>query len=508
MHREHDPRRSVSSYTLGAAMRAGPKAAITAAPLDLSWLPKSGGARVIAFIERYVMVTTGKGALEPMKLMVWQKDLLHGLFSRPRPWQALVSIARGNGKSTLSAAIAVYGLFADPDVEGSASVLCLASTERQARIVWGIARRMIELNPELHEQVQVFQDRVYVPETDSTLEPMPAIADALQGYNPSLAVVDELHVVAPDVWAAMLLAGGKRKQSLVLSVSTPAGDQTGAMWRLVELGRRGVDASLYFREYAAPEDCAIDDENMWPLANPAMTGRGAFLNAAGIRNSLGKTSEANFRRYRLGQWAQADEAWMPRPMWDACADIEAYIEDGAEVVLGFDGSISGDATALVVCSIATTPHVDVAGLWERPEDASPDWRVSEVVVENTIRQACERWSVKEIVADTYLWRGMLDRLEADGFPVVEFPQSAARMAPATSKLYDAVAEKQLTHSGDPRLARHISNAIAKAEARGVRLVKEHKKSTRRIDLAIAAVMAHDRASSHDANDYDVMQSAW
>lgn len=365
---------------------------------------------------------------------------------------------------------------------------------------------MIELNDELHEQVQVFQDRVYVPGTDSTLEPMPAIADALQGYNPSLAVVDELHVVAPDVWAAMLLAGGKRKKSLVLSVSTPAGDQTGAMWQLVELRRRGQDPSLYLREYAAPEGCAIDDETMWPLANPAMTGRGAFLRVAGVRDSLGKTSEANFRRYRLGQWAQADEAWMPRPMWATCADSDAYIEDGARVVLGFDGSISGDATALVVCSIASTPHLDVAGVWERSEDSPPDWRVSEALVENAIRQSCERWKVREIVADVYLWRGMLDRLEAEGYPVVEFPQSAARMVPATGKLFDAVAERQVTHSGDPRLARHIGNAIAKAESRGVRLVKEHKKSTRRIDLAIAAVMAHDRASTHDANDYDVLDS--
>jgi phage terminase large subunit-like protein len=38
--------------------------------------------------------------------------------------------------------------------------------------------------------------------------------------------------------------------------------------------------------------------------------------------------------------------------------------------------------------------------------------------------------------------------------------------------------------------------VLKADSRGTRLVKEHKDSKRRIDLAVAAVMAHDRARHH------------
>ena len=52
--------------------------------------------------------------------------------------------------------------------------------------------------------------------------------------------------------------------------------------------------------------------------------------------------------------------------------------------------------------------------------------------------------------------------------------------------------RQVTHVGDKRLVRHVSNAVLKADSRGTRLSKEHKDSRRRIDLA-AAVMAHDRA---------------
>jgi phage terminase large subunit-like protein len=68
------------------------------------------------------------------------------------------------------------------------------------------------------------------------------------------------------------------------------------------------------------------------------------------------------------------------------------------------------------------------------------------------------------------------------------------MAPATARFYEAVVNGALTHSGDSRLARHIGNAVLREDARGARLAKERKDPPRRIDAAVAAVMAHDRAA--------------
>jgi phage terminase large subunit-like protein len=80
-------------------------------------------------------------------------------------------------------------------------------------------------------------------------------------------------------------------------------------------------------------------------------------------------------------------------------------------------------------------------------------------------------------------------------PVEEFPQSPARMTPATQRFGEAVLNKALTHSGDPDLARHVGNVVVKNDSRGHRIVKEHRDSTRRIDLAVAAVMAYAAAST-------------
>lgn len=51
----------------------------------------------------------------------------------------------------------------------------------------------------------------------------------------------------------------------------------------------------------------------------------------------------------------------------------------------------------------------------------------------------------------------------------------------------------MTHSGDPVLTRHVSNAVLKSDARGVRIHKETKSSPRKIDAAVASIMALERA---------------
>jgi phage terminase large subunit-like protein len=135
-------------------MKAGPKGSVTAPPLDLRRLPRRGAARAIAFIERYVTVPKGTGAKHRLKLRPWQREIIRGVLDEPRPRQALVSIPAGNGKSTLAAALGLYGLLAD-GVEG-AQVLVVASDERQARIIQNTARRMVELDKALSARVEVF----------------------------------------------------------------------------------------------------------------------------------------------------------------------------------------------------------------------------------------------------------------------------------------------------------------------------------------------------------------
>jgi phage terminase large subunit-like protein len=114
--------------------------------------------------------------------------------------------------------------------------------------------------------------------------------------------------------------------------------------------------------------------------------------------------------------------------------------------------------------------------------------------EEAIRAACCRWRVRELVADPYRWARSLQILAGEGLPIMEFPQTAPRMAPATSRFTEAVLNGALTHNGDRQLAQHVANAVIKEDQRGGRLSKPDKNSPRRIDAPVAAVMAFHRAA--------------
>jgi phage terminase large subunit-like protein len=468
----------------------GPRPDITALPLDLSGLGTTRAARAISFIET-LTVPSGKGARRPLRLRRWQKSIVRKVLA-PGIRTAVVSIPRGNGKSSLAAALGLWALVDGP--EGAQVPVVAGVSERQSRICFSIARRMVELEPALSERVQIFQDRLYMPHHDASLFPLPADADALLGANPTFTLVDELGVIDAEVFEAMRLASGKRAESTLLAIGTPPREPDSIMRTLVEHGRLEDDPTFALVEYAAPIACDKSDRKAWKQANPAL---GDFLYEDVFETEAKTVRESTFRQFRLGQWVgQPEEAWMAPETWAAVHETRVSHEADHDVVLALDGSFSQDCTAVVGCTVEENPHIFVVGCWENPRPGDDTFRIDVQEVEQTIRDACRQYNVLEVTADPYRWTRTLQVLADERIPVSEFPQSPSRMTPATTALYEAVVNDQVTHDGDKRLARHVANAVLKADSRGTRLAKEHRHSKRRIDLAVASVMAHDRARYH------------
>jgi hypothetical protein len=134
-------------------------------------------------------------------------------------------------------------------------------------------------------------------------------------------------------------------------------------------GEHPGDPLTVWRDHSTAgfEDHPVDCRHCWALANPAF---GDFLAEDGLVACLPpKMRESNFRRARLCQFVdQLEDAWLPPGTWAACTDAVRSIADGADVVLGFDGSFSGDCTALVACTVADRPHVELVELWEPAEE--------------------------------------------------------------------------------------------------------------------------------------------
>ncbi|SHV28109.1 phage terminase [Mycobacteroides abscessus subsp. abscessus] len=471
-------------------MKAGPKGAIKAAPLDFSYLSEDRAGRRLAFIAEYLVVPKGVGAGKPVQLRDFQTEIITGAFG-PGIRTGLVSVARANGKTGLAAMLAVAELFVGPP---SAEVLVVASDQRQANITLRMAKRMIELNPELAERAQIFADRIVVPHNDGLLLPLPAEPGALHGHDPSLLIVDELHVVTEGVWEAVTSVSGKRPESLTLAISTPSTSPDCIMWKLVEHGRTGDDPAFYLKEFAAPDGCPTDDRAAWLTANPAMACEEPFLAEDGLEAARRTLREPVFRQLRLGQWVTGAEAWLPWGAWEDCR-TERAPRPRERVVLAFDGSASGDSTALVGCTL--DGHLWVEGLWENPGD--PRWRVPREDVDRAVDVAFTKYDVAELACDPWGWRSEIEAwAKRHGEKrVLEWNTAhAARMAPATDRLYQAVVTNVVTHDGDPRMAAHIAHCVAKSTPQGDLVSKDKRGSPRKIDAAVAAIVAYDRAAFH------------
>lgn len=492
-----------------SSLSSWPPAWVTPSKLEFG----SRGADAVDFINTFVTLTkdsiAGKAG-ESIKLRVWQEQLLtetleldeQGLF---RKRTALWGMARKNGKSALITGLGLWFLINGD--EGGEVYSCAAEKE-QARITFGDARKIIEREPELAAMCNIYRDVIEVPSTGSIWRVLSAEAYSKEGLNASAVIFDEVHALQDRaMWDVMQLSMASRRQPIMLATTTCGvkSDSTGqdsTAYQLYQYGQRVargeiVDPSFYMAWWEAPLDSDHRDEKTWMLANP---GYNDLNSKSDFESMVKRTPEPEFRTKRCNQWVSSKNAWLPAGVWETLqADVVVSNDD--EIVLGVDGSFSGDTTAIVAVTVPKSqddkPHVWLVKAWEKQPNDPDDWRVDTIEVEDTIRIFCRDYrNVKEIAFDPFRWQRSMQVLMDEGLPVVEWPStSARRMIPACQKVFDSVTEGTLTHDGSPLLARHIDNCVLKVDNLGARIVKESRNSNRRIDAAVAFVIAYDRATS-------------
>ena len=466
------------------------------------------GAEVVSFIEGLclqVKDSVGGMAGSPMILRDWQKMLLADVFARRADGRrkhrtAIIGMARKNGKSALGSGIALHALMLGPT---GGEVYSCAADRDQARIVFGSAKKMIELSPELSSVCTIYRDVIEVVSTGSVYRVLSSEAFTKEGLSPTCVIYDELHS-APndDLWNVMTLAQAARRDALTIAVTTAGvrSDTTGGdstAYRQFLYGQQVAsgeitDPSFFMAWWKGADNANHLDPESWLAANP---GFGDLCDAEDFESAVKRTPENEFRIKRMNSWVSSQHAWLPAASWEGLR-ADRVIDSSIPVVLGFDGSFNGDATALIGCTVEAEPFIWVEEVWEKGPGDHESWRVPISEVEARIMQACSDYNVLEVACDPYRWQRSMEALADSGVPISEYASSSpARMVPATAKFYDAVTGSTLSHDGDPTLRRHIGNCAVKTDRLGPRIVKEHRSSSRRIDAAVAAVIAFDRATA-------------
>lgn len=465
-------------------MQRGPKGVAWPVPLEFS-CEGSPSERFRQFAAKYLRLKDDS----PLVLRDWQVELVASVLDPvPRPRAGAWALARGNGKSSLAAALAVFVLMTGgPDT----SVDVVAVDERQAMLVFGMASKFVARHEHLAMRVNTYRDRLVYPAMGSEMTCLPGTAAALEGRNPDLCICDEGGRIDPEVYEVCALAGGKKPESLVLLIGTPGPRPDNVLARFREHAATHPDdtTQVYVEHSADGFDHGTDCEHCWALANPALDD---FL----YRDALTalqppKMTESHFRRTRLVQWVQDnDSPFVTAGVWDGLTEVRG-VPDGADVVIGLDGSHNGDCTALLVGTVDKRPHFDTLAVFTPSRDAPVDV----LAVEDTIRAACQRWNVRELVLDPFRWTRTGQVLAAENITVVEFPHSPSRLTRATTELHTAIVNGGLTHSGEDTLRKHVLAASVVESDGGLRLGKQSRSvHAPRIDLAACLVMAHSRCS--------------
>ena len=220
----------------------------------------------------------GEWAGQPFTLEPWQVFIVGSLLGWKRAngtrrfRTGYLEVPRKNGKSTLLAGLGLYGLVMDR--EAGAEVYCAATMRDQAKIVWGEAARMRDRSPSLASRVRKFVGSLAVEETHSKMVPLGADADVLDGLNPHVVIIDELHAHRTRaVLDVMDSATGARREPLLVMITTAGTDRTSVCWEQHAYAERVLagtveDDSLFC--YIATIDEGDDwrERASWIKANP------------------------------------------------------------------------------------------------------------------------------------------------------------------------------------------------------------------------------------------------
>jgi phage terminase large subunit-like protein len=417
------------------------------------------------------------------------------------------------------AAYALYRLLHDTDAP---EVLLAASSDKQAGrlfdAVVAFVRRNADIAAKLH--LRDYIGEIARADGGGKIIRMASDPSTVHGYNPSLVICDELHAwTKPSqskTWAALTSGGGAREAAegenegsgtQVFTITT-AGDaverEDSILGRLLDGNEehgdleehpglrisRNWDARVLVYNHTAPTDDPADTPKM-KLANPASWITEKYLAKQAANPEL---TNADVLQLHGCVWAAGERHWLPEGVWDACAVHRPVPPAGTKVVLGFDGSDRLDSTAIVGCT--TDAHLFVVGVWERPTKAG-EWKVPRGEVEARLHEAMGHWDVQMLVCDPPGWHREIEEWgERYGSTLtIMYPTNRTQlMAAACGKFFTAVVEKRLTHDGNPTLARHLANAVTKETMHGRYITKEHPTSHRKIDCAVAAIVAHDLAA--------------
>ena len=360
--------------------------------------------------------------------------------------------------------------------------------------------------------------RLYLHGRQGRLEPVTAAAGSREGQPITYALLDETHLYTRRNGGVKLAATirrtaakmGGRTQETTNAPMLGEGSVAEQSGHAVDRGFSGIlwDAK---RPDTEPEPDWTDEQMLTALRTAYGDAHWVDLDRilADVRDPATDWTDA--LRFFFNIRAAGQSRAIDPKVWDSRA-APREVPAGSYIGIGFDGSVSGDATILRGC----TPdgYSFLIGAWERPDNVE-EWSVPRLQVHERVAWAFSYFKVGRMFCEPPKWWTEIEVWAAkygndsEGKPRVLALDtfSQARMAPAVDRWMISLREGTHTHDGDPMTTAHVKathrekvrvNAPDLDGRTLYKLVKGEGTERRRIDACIADVLALEAAMTMPA----------
>ena len=319
--------------------------------------------RAIRFVEGFCHHSRGRSDL--LKLELWQKAALSLIFGlveadgRRYFREVVLVVGRKNGKTLLASAVMACCLYLDG--EYGAEIYCVAPKLDQADIVYSCFGQTVLAEPELAALTRRRKSDYYVAQTNSTVKKIAFSAKKSDGYNPHLAICDEIASGPGEAglrqYDVLKSGRGSRRQPLLLSLSTSGYTSDGVYDELLRRSTRLLLGDSREKRLL-PLLYQIDDVEKWDdraelaKANPnlGVSVPWAYLEEelAIARESL--PAKAEFLAKYCNVRQNSSQAWVSAQAVEKACGPSIRLEElrGCYCVGGIDLSRTTDLTACCV----------------------------------------------------------------------------------------------------------------------------------------------------------------
>ena len=520
--------------------------------------------RILKFASVFPDVDTG----EPMPLMPWEKFALTMLvgwrdhLGNKRFTTAILSVARGQGKTYLMAILMAYDFMIESIGLSNQDYLVASINWKQTGKLFGYIgtalNKMITVDPwktvATESGLKVQGDQIVMKHFNNVMRPISHESGQYDSFHFKTAVFDEIGEVKSREKIAKITSGQVKvpnKQFIQISTSYPDptvpfhDDQKAGQQIMEQDWNRANDDNLVLVWAQDSLDETFKPET-WVKSNP-------LLDLAGQREVLlkGLTNERDtkmlqgdlpaFQTKNMNMWlAQSTDSFLN------LADVEsAVVPDfdirGRQVYIGFDYSMMSDNTALAF----VYPYVDPEGngRWHIEQHSFIPWHKSGSIEAKekqdgiNYREA-ERLGYATITSheqgminddEVYAWlldyveendldvlffgydamgaTNMVKMLENNSvFPLQPIRQRTGELKDATKFLQRIFVENSVDRLDDITMEKALLNAVLREDSVGIQVDKT--KATLKIDVVDAIIDAMTQAMYHFEEFGMVNDATW